>query len=153
LLAQPDVLAVLGFGRDAPTSDDPRYLRVGLEPAAAPAPFEVWRAAGPVEYGRTGAVRWAVDADYCYGAIEVREDDHPDIEAATHALYAELAAFVAASRRPHLLRIWNYLADINAGDGDAERYKHFCTGRAAAMSVLADMPFPAASAIGRSDGV
>ena len=29
-LAQPDVLAVFGFGPDAPGADDPRYLRVPL---------------------------------------------------------------------------------------------------------------------------
>ena len=46
LLAQPDVLAVLGFGQ-APCVDDPRYLRVPLQPHGA-APFEVWRAQAPV---------------------------------------------------------------------------------------------------------
>jgi chorismate lyase/3-hydroxybenzoate synthase len=151
LLAEPRVLAVLGFA-DAPASDDPRYLRVGLVPAASPAPYEVWRAQGVVETGRDGDVRWAADADYCYGAIELAESDYADIADATRAAYAALAGFVAGSRWPHLVRIWNYLADINVGDGDAERYKHFCTGRAAGMGALSGTAFPAASAIGRSDG-
>ena len=153
VLAQPDVLAVLGFGGAAPESDDPRYLRVGLEPFDGPAPFEVWRANGPVECGRHGDVRWSAGADYCFGAIEVPEAAHADIESATRAAYEALAAFVAGSRWPHLVRIWNYLADINEGEGDAERYKHFCTGRSAGMARLAGTAFPAASAIGRSDGV
>lgn len=153
LLGDARVLAVFGFGADAPVSDDPRYLRVGLVPAAPAAPFEVWRAQGEVEHGRDGDVRWAADADYCYGAVEVAEADYADVTAATHAAYAKLAAFVGGSRWPHLVRVWNYLADINEGDGDTERYKHFCTGRASGMSPLAGMAFPAASAIGRSDGV
>ena len=153
LLRGTDVLAVFGFGSGAPGSDDPRYLRVGLEPASTPAPFEVWRARGTVEHGRAGNVRWAADADYCYGAVEVNEADHADIAEASRIAYAQLAEFVAGSRWPHLVRIWNYLADINDGDGDAERYKHFCTGRAAGMGELSGMAFPAASAIGRSDGV
>lgn len=153
LLAQPGVLAVLGFGGAAPASDDPRYLSVGLEPVESPAPFEVWRASGQVEHGRQGDVRWAADADYCFGAVEVVEADHADIEDATRVAYEALARFVDGSRWPHLVRIWNYLADINEGEGDAERYKHFCTGRTAGMAALSGYAFPAASAIGRSDGV
>ena len=39
LLAAPDTLAVIGFGDGAPTHDDPRYLRVALQPHGA-APLE-----------------------------------------------------------------------------------------------------------------
>ena len=52
-------------------------------------------------------------------------------EATRHA-YASLVAWVRASATPHFLRIWNYFDAINAGDGDEERYRHFCSGRAAA---------------------
>ncbi|HJU39265.1 MAG TPA: pteridine-dependent deoxygenase, partial [Tahibacter sp.] len=110
-------------------------------------------ARGAIEHGRDGDVRWAADADWCFGAVEVAESDWADVADASRAAYAQLAAFVAGSRWPHLVRVWNYLADINAGDGDDERYKHFCTGRAAGMTPLSGMAFPAASAIGRSDGV
>lgn len=154
LLAQPDVLAVLGFGSAAPAaSDDPRYLRVGLEPLGSQAPLEVWRAPGAVERGIDGRVRWAASADYCYGAVEVAEADHPSLAAATEYAYAELARFTAERSWPYLLRIWNYLADINRGEGDGERYKHFCTGRSAGMRGVHGQGFPAASAIGRSDEV
>ncbi len=153
LLAGTDVLAVLGFGAAAPTSADPRYLRVGLEPLGGAAPFEVWRTAGPIEQGRDGLVRWAASADYCFGAIEVAEADHADLASASEAAYRELARFTRTQRWPHLLRIWNYLAAINDGAGDDERYKHFCTGRSAGMRELHGDGFSAASAIGRSDGV
>ncbi|MCQ4164248.1 pteridine-dependent deoxygenase [Tahibacter harae] len=154
VLAQPDVLAVLGFGSAAPAAaDDPRYLRVGLEPLGGRAPLEVWRVPGPVQRGIDGLVRWAASADYCYGAVEVAEADHPSLAAATECAYAELARFTGARSWPYLLRIWNYLADINLGDGDAERYKHFCTGRSAGMRGVHGQGFPAASAIGRSDAV
>ena len=38
----------------------------------------------------------------------------------------------SSSRRRyrHLQRIWNYLDDINQGEGDEERYRVFCSGRA-----------------------
>jgi hypothetical protein len=45
LLAGDDVLAVFGFGDDAPRGlDDPRYQHIPLQPFGA-APCEVWRAA------------------------------------------------------------------------------------------------------------
>ena len=38
LLAEPGVVAVIGFGSAAPDLADPRYLRVPLEPVVQPAP-------------------------------------------------------------------------------------------------------------------
>ncbi len=151
LLNEDGVIAVLGFGATAPVSDDPRYLRVGLDPIDGTSVFEVWRAPGMVEHGRDGPVRWAATADYCFGAIELREADYSDLCAATEAAYQELVRFTQSRRWPHLLRIWNYLAAINEGHGDDERYRHFCTGRSAGMRGVLGRGFSAASAIGRSD--
>lgn len=152
LLADAQVLAVFGFGANAPDIDDPRYLRVGLAPLAGPATYEVWRAPGGVRCGRDGHVRWAATRDYRFGVVEIDEAQAGGIAAASELAYRELTATVARDSHPHVLRIWNYLADINAGAGDAERYKLFCNGRAAGMGG-ARLPYPAASAIGRSDGV
>lgn len=152
LLAADDVLAVIGFGTSAPRSSDPRYLRVGLEPLGGAAPLEVWKVPGPVEHGSDGLVRWSGSADYCFCSVEVAEADYADLTTATETAYASLARFTRAGRWPHLLRIWNYLAAINEGAGDEERYKHFCTGRSAGMRSVHGQGFAAASAIGRSDG-
>jgi len=152
LLAADDTLAVIGFGPTAALPEDPRCLRVGLRPLADAAPYEVWRTAGRVRFGRAGAVGWAADEQYLFGALEIDEAAHGGILAATEAAYATLRGFTATSTHPHLLRIWNYLAAINEGEGDAERYRQFCTGRSLGMPGVAGA-FPAASAIGRSDGV
>jgi chorismate lyase / 3-hydroxybenzoate synthase len=160
LLAAPDVLAVLGFGNDAPWHDDPRYLRVPLQPHGA-APFEVWRAHAPVQCGREpgpaqagGDIAWSCDGQLLFGAIEVDEAtaDGPDdiVLAAEHA-YRRLTRFVAASEYPHLLRIWNYVDAITLGDGDEERYRRFCVGRARGLGDFDATSLPAATAIGRCD--
>ena len=154
VLARDDTLAVFGFGRDAPRHADPRYLRVSLQPHG-PAPLEVWRVAGPVARGREGDVAWAEDGALQFGAIELDElpgDPDGDIERTTEALYRRLAAFVAARGYPHLLRMWNYLDGITHGDGDAERYRRFCVGRARALGAVEPGSLPAATAIGRVDG-
>lgn len=155
VLAADDTLAVFGFGTAAPVHDDPRYLRVPLQPQGA-APFEVWRGNAPVRHGRDGDLRWASDGRLLFGVIEIDETtirigDRTGIEAAAEAAYAQLTAFVGNSRTPHLLRVWNYLDAITVGDGDAERYRHFCIGRARGLGDFDAQTLPAATAVGRGD--
>jgi len=157
LLAGDDVLAVFGFGDDAPRGlDDPRYLHIPLQPFGA-APCEVWRAAGPVQRGRDGDIAWSTDGTLSFGAIEVDErayacDADPTgiVGAAAHA-YSRMLGFVGASGTPHLLRIWNYLDAITDGRGDNERYRQFCVGRARGLGAFDAFRLPAATAIGRCD--
>jgi len=158
LLADDAVLAVFGFGPRAPVSGDPRYLRVALEPTGT-APLEVWRGHAPVRCGRDGAVAWSDDGALLFASMELDEDAlagdarDDDIERAAQAAYARLSAFVAARGYPHLLRMWNYLDGITAGEGDAERYRRFCVGRAQGLGSFDPHALPAATAIGRVDGV
>lgn len=165
-LLDDHTLAVFGFGPEAPESTDPRYLRVPLRPWGE-APFERWRCAGPVDRGIEGdpghgLVRWASDGQLTFGAIEIDEapDEHPagehpdhsDICDAAERAYRRIVRFVSGSRTPHLLRIWNYLDAITFGDGDAERYRRFCVGRARGLGSFDAQQLPAATAIGRCDG-
>ena len=149
LLANDEVLAVLGFGTAAPHLQDARYLRVPLQPYGA-APLEVWRTSLPVSHGRAGDIAWSTDGQLSFGAIEIDERDI-GIEAAAALAYSQLIEFVQASGTPKLLRIWNYLDAITLGDGDAERYRQFCVGRARGMGDFDASALPAATAIGRCD--
>ena len=151
LLDGRDVLAVFGFGDAAPARlDDPRYLHVPLQPHGGSAPYEVWRGGGRVVHGRDGDIAWASDGALSFGVIEVDEAAVGIEQAAAHA-YARLLAFIAASDTPHLLRIWNYLDAITHGDGDSERYRRFCVGRARGLGSIDPARLPAATAIGRCD--
>src|SRR5690606_686937 len=155
LLADPGVLAVFGFGDAAPERlDDPRYLNVPLQPYPGDAPCEVWRVDGTVRHGREGDIAWAGNGSLAFGVIEVNEGAHVGaddptgmIGAAAHA-YARLAAFIGASRTPHLLKIWNYIDAITLGEGDDERYRQFCVGRVRGLGGVDASRLPAATAIG-----
>lgn len=157
-LLADDVLAVFGFGGAAPMRlDDPRYLRVPLEPYHDSGACEVWRSSGPVRSGRDHGVAWASDGQLTFGAIEVDERRHASagdpsgiVGAAAHA-YARIIAFLHEADTPHLLRIWNYLDAITQGDGDIERYRQFCIGRARGLGDFDPGRLPAATAIGRCD--
>ena len=156
LLAADDTLAVIGFGSDAPINDDPRYLRVALQPHGR-APLERWRGQGPVTRGRDGDIAWAEDGALQFGAIELDESEigqgDSDIEATSATIYEQLIAFTRSRGYPHLLRMWNYLDGITHGDGDSERYRIFCIGRARGLGEFDPHTLPAATAIGRSDDV
>ena len=156
VLAQADTLAVLGFGTAAVASADPRYLCVPLQPHGA-ATLEVWRSHGPMTSGIDDGIRWSADGALQFGAIEIDEIQFDGggngIEAAGAAAYARLNAFVRSHGYPHQLRIWNHLDAITAGDGDEERYRRFCLGRATGLGHFDTATLPAASAIGRRDGV
>lgn len=149
-LAQNDVLAVIGFGSAGPAPDDPRWLRVALQPAAA-APLEVWRGNGMVTHGVDGVLRWASDGDYTFVALEIDESVHGNVAAAAQAAYALLSRWRQSSTTPHFLRLWNYIDAINLGEGDTERYRQFCVGRLLGMDAAFAAAYPAATAIGVRD--
>ncbi|MEO6077119.1 MAG: pteridine-dependent deoxygenase [Dokdonella sp.] len=148
-LLDDTVLATFAFGSAAPDHDDPRYLRVPLQPDKGN-PLEVWRVTGPVTCGRDGAIAWSTDGHLSFGVIEIDESDI-GVEAAAASAYAQVIEFVRASDTPHLLRIWNYLDAITMGEGDDERYRQFCVGRARGMGDFDASRLPAASAVGRCD--
>lgn len=148
LLAEPGTLALFGFGAGAPASADPRCLQVALETLDAGAPLELWQVDAPVCSGSDGALRWSAGGGWLFAAIELDERAHGGPTAAARQAYERLHRFVAARDERHVLRVWNYLGAINHGDGDAERYKHFCDGRAAGMGDFFAEGFPAATAIG-----
>lgn len=152
-LLGPRTLAVFGFGSAAPATaavDDPRYVRVGLQPLDGPAPYEVWTADGAVELWRDGPLAGARTAALSFGHLQLAEGPAGTADCAERA-YRLLGEHGSDSAHPHLLRIWNYLDAITDGDGDDERYRQFCVGRANALSI-ADHALPAATAIGHREG-
>jgi len=148
VLAEAGTLAVFGFGAGAPSNEDARWLRVPLECFDAPAPLEAWQVDAAVTYGRHDNVRWSAGGGWLFAAIECDEREAGGIEAAARHAYDTLRRFMRTRDERHVLRIWNYIADINLGDGDAERYKQFCNGRASGLGDFFADGFPAATAIG-----
>jgi chorismate lyase/3-hydroxybenzoate synthase len=148
-----DTLLAVAFGSHARCPEDPRYLNIDLAPLAGTGSVEVWRGAGPVSVGRAGHVRYAEDGEHCAGWLRVEEAAAGNLAEATELAYRSLLRFQAQSPYRNVWRMWNYVADINAGEGDEERYRQFCLGRARAFAAeMADAPaigYPAASAVGK----
>ena len=126
--------------------------------------LEVWRAGGPAQPGSHGRVRFAWGGDFLFGSLAVHEAEVANVsgsgpgtplELATGLAYREMYAALAAAGNPQLVRIWNYIPDINLDTHGLERYRQFnkarheakiACGRVVAGSV------PAASALGAAAG-
>lgn len=147
-----DTLLAIGFGAGCAMPDDPRSLRLTLEPLDGSPRSELWRCGEPVQLGRDGQIRFATGGGWLMAVLEVDEREHAGIAAATRHAYREFLRFNATSGYPQVLRIWNYLDAITLGEGDDERYRQFCVGRAEAFGESWRGAYPAATAIGRRDG-
>lgn len=151
-LARTDTLAVIGFGAHA-AGGDPRHLIVPLCTVDdTPAPNETWRIDGVVQHGRDDELSWSEGGGYLFVALSLEESAHGGPDGTGEHAYRRLLATLRERGYPYLLRAWNYLADINLGSGDQERYRHFTIGRAHGMDGWPASDFPAATAIGRLDG-
>jgi chorismate lyase / 3-hydroxybenzoate synthase len=125
--------------------------------SAEGAVFDHWSAGAELHTQHHGCVHYTSDGQWLHGHAEV--DDaalQGGLHAAARQAYTDLFSVLAHSRSPHLLRLWNYIARINAPDSDGqERYRHFNAGRQQAFIDARRSAFdgtPAACALGTTDG-
>jgi chorismate lyase/3-hydroxybenzoate synthase len=148
-------LCAITFGTRRPAAAAPAARGLGVEvnlPALVGTGMtELWHADGKVESGRDGLVQFARGSHYLAGKVEIDEHSVGGLAEAARTAYAAISRFTVRSGHRHLLRMYNYFSDINVGDGDAERYKLFCSGRAAGFREPAHAAWPAATAVGRQD--
>lgn len=154
-----DVLACVHFGIDTgtgagPGDGDPRRIRVRLEQFGGAPLMEVWRSTRPVEHGRSDGFDYAHNGDVLIGQLDLAEADLDDLDRAAARAYVHVEALLQRTGYRSWLRIWNYLAHINRGEGDNERYRLFTQGRyrALALKPAFEAHLPAATAIGTPVG-
>jgi chorismate lyase / 3-hydroxybenzoate synthase len=126
---------------------------------------EVWRVAGPAVQLSNGAaqarVSYRFSDDLLFGSLTIAEraiEAHNEagaLQRATEIAYQEIFDVLNETEHRHLIRIWNYLPEINAQAGGDERYRHFNSARQMAFrkSGRATMgTVPAACALGSPAG-
>ena len=144
-----DVLAAFAYGTSTTVPDGPRILRMGLSAADGRPAMELWHAPGRTMPGVDGPVRFCAHPAFLFGILEFDERRFAGIADAAESAYRQIREFQNRQSQPYLLRVWNFLDSINGGDGDLERYRQFCVGRARGLGDLPSDRLPAATAVGR----
>jgi chorismate lyase / 3-hydroxybenzoate synthase len=162
-----DVLGIATFNSADPSSahGDIPVAHVGAQVLApATGVCEVWRCGQPTQSGRHGRVQFRRSTDMLFGCIAVPEREQRDASAganaaglalATSEAYLEICAALDAQDCPHLVRVWNYLPDINRESHGTERYRQFNAARQEALRSCGRAhtgKVPAASALGSPAG-
>jgi enamine deaminase RidA (YjgF/YER057c/UK114 family) len=145
---------------------------------------EIWRTGQPVESGQRARVRYRRGDEVLFGCISVAESERREadeyreangrgeangrskasgrrdgngsaLHTATSEAYREIFATLDELAYPHLLRVWNYLPQINVDTHGMERYRQFNSARLSALvasgrDVTGNVP--AACALGSVNG-
>lgn len=112
----------------------------------------------PCRDGRHGVVHYRCDDSLLFAVCCLDEDPAAlptPLQQATQAAYAALFDCLAANGYPHVLRVWNYLPQINLESHGSERYRQFNAGRQAAFAAAGRAlsgAVPAACALGVGSG-
>lgn len=124
--------------------------------------YEVWQTRRPIESGQRARVRYRRDDNVLFGCISVPEaavspltGDSSALQAATGQAYREIFSVLDSVGYGHLLRVWNYLPEINADALGMERYWHFNKARREALIACGRAVsgnVPAACALGSAVG-
>jgi chorismate lyase / 3-hydroxybenzoate synthase len=148
------LLGALDCG-ESPPLDEAAALRAPVLPPAH-ACVDAWLTDGPLHSGHTGRVRWQHNGEWMFGVLDLDESAlGQDLQTLAREAYLDVFAALAASPCPQLLRLWNYLPDINAEQAGLERYRQFNIGRQQAFLVAGQAAFegaPAACALGTRRG-
>jgi chorismate lyase / 3-hydroxybenzoate synthase len=121
---------------------------------------EVWRTRQRVESGQLSRVQYRRGDDILFGCICLPEIERENsttsaLHAATEQAYREIFATLDELAYPHLLRVWNYLPQINVDTYGTERYQQFNSARRTALLALGQKTtgnVPAACALGSVPG-
>lgn len=147
------LLAVFEFGQPSPVAiPDSRHVHVALRPLHEEPLCEVWQTRGPVTQGSWQDIQFSAGDSISFGQLALDEDQFESIADATRHAYEQILGFLGQHQHAWLWKIWHYIPGINGGDGDQERYRQFCIGRAIALGddPAARPAMPAATAIGTS---
>lgn len=152
------VLAPAALDRRVHTAQEPSDIASPALLHPADPVTETWSAAGTLREQRRGSARFSANGDWLMGTLCVDETALPGgLGAAARQVYDELFELLRAEGCMHLLRLWNYIADINGTDpaDGMERYRQFNVGRQDAFLAAQRSAFdgsPAACALGTTRG-
>lgn len=142
-------LAVIAHNAES-CSEPSNVITTGMPQLGNQLTHEVWSTDANVEVITENGIKIAHTGNILMASCSIEESGQ--LADDTRRAYEQLLQKVNEHGYPHLLRAWNYIANINEGQGDNERYKQFCAGRYAAFCHMniSESDYPAASALGHA---
>lgn len=133
------VLGIASFDAAVPSppSADVPLINVQMPVLGGnPQRYEVWRSAHDAQSGTRGRIQYRRDAGLVFGRLSIAESDvaraganGSALQRATEMAYREIFALIDALSMPYLVRVWNFLPDINGESHGSERYWQFNSAR------------------------
>ncbi len=127
---------------------------------------EIWQTTQPAAAGRSDHITYRHSRDFLFGSIALsaagvpagnrRGLAIPPMQGCTEFAYRQIFGLLDRHGYPNLLRVWNFIPDINGVSHGLEHYRQFNAGREEAFLACGRLPeqnsIPAASALGSIDG-
>jgi chorismate lyase/3-hydroxybenzoate synthase len=155
LVAEGHWLGGIGYQPAGPGAP-PLLAGVGLR-TLSPNGTEIdaWLAGPGITAGRCGDVHWQTDGHWLFGTYDSTvEEADAGLGDLAYRAYAGIFEALEAAQLPHLVRLWNYLPNINREQLGLERYRQFNLGRQQAFLDAQRDAFagaPAACALGTTE--
>ncbi len=151
------VLAQISYGSSSSFSFSEDGLKIVVNVPVFPGMnlTEVWSGETLVSHHIDDSIAFVWDEQTLVGCIQALEEPEVPLEITIHRMYNKVLGCMRVQGYPNLIRIWNYLSNINNSRDGLERYQRFCIGRHQAFSERSNLfhsALPAASAVGMKSG-
>lgn len=150
------IVCIVGFGNTRGTDEKNGLpvLWVNTPVAGGDAVYEVWTSDKPVTRYQDELIAGAGNEDIFFGRMSAEFASAEDLCEATQRIYSGIFSFLEHGTYRNLLRVWNYLPDINAIEAGIERYHSFSAGRHEAFARYSRKveDSPSASVLGSHGG-
>ena len=146
------IITVINF--DQQQSSNTESVTIPLHALDNTNKAEVWLARDSLVSGSDGDIHFRKNNELLFGKICLDESRFDSFEQCSHYAYTSILNFISKKEFPHIIRIWNYYADIINTVDNIERYQAFCVGRYQAYQNITEFEraLPAATAIGTNKG-
>lgn len=147
------VMAVVNYGAEI-SIDIPANVvsvNVPMKQLASEPVAEVWLADCEVQSATSNGIHYSFADSMLFGHVVADIPGKQNLEEEVEEKYQRILKFTKEKNYPHILRMWNYVPDINDETEGLENYKSFSVGRYNALeNQKIDMvrDLPAASALG-----
>ncbi|MFV1992602.1 MAG: hypothetical protein ACC635_01745, partial [Acidiferrobacterales bacterium] len=151
------VMAIVNYGSEL-DFDIPGNLvsvNVPLQQLSAQSIAEVWLSDSEVKSATSNGIHYSFNSSLLFGHVVADIPGIQNLEQEVEEKYQRISKFTKEKNYPHIIRVWNYVPDINDEPGGMENYKSFSLGRSNAFEdQKIDMvrELPAASALGIKNG-